>query len=147
MHKKINTNAMNGVAKKAIPSPKFDTKNVSEILRELRRYKVTTKTGTPYRRVFIKGDLNTINTAASREIGVGAYTIRHYSDGWYYVGLKEVVLKSKRGWVAGRTRSKPLKLDDLLTQQWTSADYYEGEQNGHDKHEAGSGDSLPAQQE
>ena len=114
---------MNGVAKKAIPSPKFDTKNVSGILRDLSRYKITTKNGVPYRRIYVKGDLNVINTAASRVIGVGAYTITNYYDEWYYVGLKDVVQKSARGWAEGRPRNTDER--DILTMRWTSADYYE----------------------
>ena len=108
---------------KNVPSPKFDTKNLTAVFRDFKHYKIVTKNGTPYRRVYINGELNVINTTASRVLGAGAYTITNYCDGWYYVGLKDVVQKSARGWEAGRPRK--IEEGDLLTRRWTSADYYE----------------------
>jgi hypothetical protein len=108
---------------KNVPSPKFDTKNLSAVFRDFKHYKVVTKNGQPYRRIYVKGDLNVINTTASRVLGAGAYTITNYCDEWYYVGLKDIVQKSARGWAAGRPRKTDER--DILTMQWTSADYYE----------------------
>ena len=120
---------------KNIPSPRFDTKKLYAVFRDFKQYKIVTKRGIPYRRVYVKGDLNVINTAASRVIGVGAYTITNYCGQWYYVGLKEVVQKSARGWEAGR----PRKADySLLTRRWTSDDYYQ--RRTEDERETGESD-------
>lgn len=104
-----------------IPAPSFDTHRVSEILRRLKQYKIVSKKGVPYRRVYIKGDLNTLNTCANRELGAGGYTISQFHEDWYYIGLREQPVKSNRGWPAGVPRGpkeKEMPVFALLSTKW-----------------------------
>jgi hypothetical protein len=105
-----------------IPSPKFDTHRVSEILRRLKSRRICKESGEPYRRIYIKGDLNTLNSLASRELGVGRYTIKQYHNDWYYLGLLEEPATSGRGRRPGvKIEKKPVTMDSwkLLNTKWS----------------------------
>lgn len=120
-----------------IPAPSFDTHRVTEILRRLKRHQITSKKGVPYRRVYLRGELNTINTCASRELGAGGYTLKHFHEDWYYLGLKEVPVKSGRGWKKGAARKgasqeneeQPLAILPLLNRHWTTQ---QGDENEYE---------------
>lgn len=116
---------------KNVPSPKFDTANLATVFRDFKHYKIVTKNGNPYRRIYVKGDLNLINTTARHVLGTGAYTITNYFGNWYYVGLKDIVQKSGLPkWESGHPKleagsPKNIEGSDLLNRRWLAADYYE----------------------
>lgn len=104
-----------------IPSPKFETKEVTQVLRMLKRNQIKKKSGEAYKRIYIKSNLKTLNTCANREIGKGLYSIREFCKGWYYLRVLDVYTETNKGRKAGTKSIKkesPLVSVGLLYSSW-----------------------------